>query len=123
MPTGADGESITVFQSPLDSYIGISAFQRIPDDSAVMVLKHFYAGFCASTVHRLYEIVLDLNDSPPERSTASLDPRPLTPEDGGTNILRSWFQIMVFNESNAEVLEQATRAASIDEFLKGLHAS
>ena len=88
-----------------------------------MVLKHFYIGFCVNTIHWLYEIVLDLNNSPPKHNAASLDPRPLTPEDGGTNILRSWFQIMVFNESNAEVLEQATRVASIDEFLKGLYAS
>ena len=30
---------------------------------------------------------------------------------------------MVFNESNAEVLKQAIKAASINEFLKGLYAS
>jgi len=91
MLTGTDGESITVFQSPLNPQIGISAFQRIPNDSAVMVLKHFYMGFCTSTVHQLYEIVLDLNNSPPEHSAASLDLRSLMPEDGGTNILYNWF--------------------------------
>jgi len=120
--TNAVGEPITVFQSPLNPQISISALQSIPDNSTVMVLKRFYTDFCASIVRRLYEIAPDLNDSPPERSAASSGVRP-TPIDGGTDILRSWFRIMVFNESDAEVLEHATKAASIDEFLQGLHAS
>ena len=88
-----------------------------------MVLKHFYAGFCTNTIHQLYKIIPDLNNSPLKCNTASLNPRPLTPKDSGTNILYNWFQIIVFNESNAEVLKQATRAISINKFLKGLYAS
>ena len=65
----------------------------------------------------------DLNDSLLERDAADLNSRPLIPKDSGTDILYSWFQIMVFNKSNAEVLKQATTAVSINGFLKDLHAS
>ena len=56
-----------------------------------MVLKHFYVGFYVSTVRWLYKIILDLDDSLLERSAASPDLRPLKPEDGGIDILHSWF--------------------------------
>ena len=88
-----------------------------------MVLKHFYTDFCVSTIYWLYKIVLDLNNSPLECSTTGLNLRPLKTEDGSTDILYSWFQIIIFNESNAKVLKWVTKAVSIDKFLKGLYAS
>jgi hypothetical protein len=37
--------------------------------------------------------------------------------------MRSWFRIMVLNDSEAEVLEHASRSRTIDGFLRGRLAS
>ncbi|OCK81046.1 hypothetical protein K432DRAFT_296380 [Lepidopterella palustris CBS 459.81] len=122
-PASAIGDHITVLQSPLDPKIPISALRDIPDDGTIIVFKHFYADLCATAVRRLYEVVPDLNDGPPDASSTSPDRRSPKLLDGGTDILRAWFRIMILNDSEAEALEHATKASTIDEFLKGRHAS
>ena len=69
----------------------LTSLQSIPNNNAITVLKRFYVDFCISTVHWLYKIVLDLNNSLLERNAADLDLRPLMLKDSGTNILYSWF--------------------------------
>ena len=64
---------------------------NIPNNSTIIVLKHFYVDFYISTVYWLYKIVPNLNNSRLERSAASLDLRPLKPKNSSTNILRYWF--------------------------------
>ncbi|KAH5383217.1 hypothetical protein HBI38_228920 [Parastagonospora nodorum] len=43
--------------------------------------------------------------------------------DTGGDIIRSWFRIMVLNDSEASTLEHATRSRTIDQFLLGCQAS
>ncbi|KAF2811922.1 uncharacterized protein BDZ99DRAFT_569863 [Mytilinidion resinicola] len=92
---------ITVHQSPLDPRVPIAELQHIPDDGTILIFKQFSANLCADAIRRLYTRILD----------------------GGTDILRAWFRVFVLHESEPDVLEHATQAATIDEFLKGRHAS
>jgi hypothetical protein len=88
---------------------------------AILVLKHFYLDLCADSIRRLYTIAPDLRDSPPNPgSPTSVDQ---AGQDAGTDIVRSWFRIMVLNDSEAGTLEHATRSKSIDQFLFGCQAS
>ena len=112
-------ERILILRSPLDPKIPIDSLQELPDDGTILVLKHFYTDLCADAVRRLYKIVPDLNDA---GSPSSPQKNPI-PRDGGTDILRAWFRIMVFNDSEADALEHATKARGIDEFLQGCYAS
>ncbi|KAF2175897.1 hypothetical protein K469DRAFT_609184 [Zopfia rhizophila CBS 207.26] len=120
-PTAEEpSEKIIILRSPLDPRIPINSLQNMPDDGTILVLKHFYTDLCADAVRRLYKIVPDLYDGAPASSPDLKSP---TPKDGGTDILRAWFRIMIFNDSEAEALEHATKATGIDDFLKGCHAS
>jgi hypothetical protein len=80
-------------------------------------LKHFYLDLCADSIRRLYTIVPDLSDAPKQPGS----PKP--ERDTGGDIIRSWFRIMVLNDSEAATLEHATRSRSIDSFLLGCQAS
>jgi hypothetical protein len=86
-----------------------------------LVLKHFYLDLCADSIRRLYTIVPDLCDAP--RRPGSPIPADQAGQDAGTDIIRSWFRIMVLNDSEASTLEHATRSKSIDQFLLGCNAS
>jgi hypothetical protein len=88
---------------------------------SILVLKHFYLDLCADSIRRLYNIVPDLSDSP--RQSGSPVPADQAGNDAGTDIIRSWFRIMVLNDSEAGTLEHATRSKSIDQFLMGCSAS
>jgi hypothetical protein len=114
-------EKIMIFQSPLDPKIPIDSLQGMPDDGAILVLKHFYLDLCADSIRRLYTIVPDLSDSP--KRPGSTAPSGQPPPDTGTDIIRAWFRIMVLNDSEASTLEHATRSRSIDHFLFGCQAS
>jgi hypothetical protein len=102
---------ITIIRSPLDPETPIDSLQGIADDGAILILKYFYIELCADSIRKLYTIVPDLSDSP----------RP--PADAGTDLIRSWFRIMVLNDSEASTLEQASRSNSIEQFLLGCQAS
>jgi hypothetical protein len=84
-------------------------------------LKHFYLDLCADSIRRLYNIVPDLSDTP--RKSGSTAPTDQVELDTGTDIIRSWFRIMVLNDSEAVTLEHAARSKSIDQFLLGCQAS
>ncbi|KAF2491329.1 hypothetical protein BU16DRAFT_468768 [Lophium mytilinum] len=114
---------ITVHQSPLDPRVPIAELQHIPDDGTILIFKHFYANLCADAIRRLYSIVPDLDDSKGIAFSANPDPPKARIIDGGTDILRAWFRVLVLHESEPDVLQHATQAATIDEFLKGRHAS
>lgn len=43
--------------------------------------------------------------------------------DHSAEIVGSWFRIMILNDSEAELLERASRSRSIDDFLRGCQAS
>jgi hypothetical protein len=88
---------------------------------AILVLKHFYLDLCADSIRRLYNIVPDLSDSP--QIFGSPDLTDQAEQDARTAIVRSWFRIMVLNDSEAATLEHATRSKSIDQFLQGCNAS
>ncbi|OAL52599.1 hypothetical protein IQ07DRAFT_505038 [Pyrenochaeta sp. DS3sAY3a] len=115
------GESIMILQSPLDPKIPMESLQGMPDDGTILILKHFYVDLCNEIIRRLYKIVPDLDDSPKRaKSPNSAD---TVHDDHGTDIVRAWFRIMVLNDSEASVLEHATRSRTIDSFLSGCHAS
>jgi hypothetical protein len=86
-----------------------------------LVLKHFYLDLCADSIRRLHNIVPDLSDTP--RKSGSTAPADQVELDTGTDIVRSWFRIMVLNDSEAVTLEHASRSKSIDQFLLGCQAS
>jgi hypothetical protein len=111
-------EKIMVLQSPLSPRIPISALQGMPDNGSIMVLKHFSNDLCAEGLRRLYTIVPDLDDS-----IRGKNPGSFGHIDTGTEIVRSWFRIMILNDSEAEVLEHASRSRTIDGFLRGRLAS
>ncbi|KAA8613932.1 hypothetical protein PtrV1_12840 [Pyrenophora tritici-repentis] len=115
------GETITILRSPLDPRIPIDSLQGMPDDGTILVLKHFYQDLCADSVRRLYSIVPDLDDS--RKQTDSPHQKDQTTVDNGTDIIRAWFRIMVLNDSEASILEHATRSKCIDDFLMGCQAS
>jgi hypothetical protein len=111
-------EKIMVLQSPLSPRIPISALQGMPDNGSIMALKHFSNDLCAEGLRRLYAIVPDLDDSvrgPNSGQSGNTD--------AGAEIMRSWFRIMILNDSEAEVLEHASRSRTIDGFLRGRLAS
>lgn len=85
------------------------------------MLKHFYLDLCADSIRRLHSIVPDLNDTPGQ--PGSPVPTEQVEQDSGTDIVRSWFRIMVLNDSEAGTLEHATRSKSINQFLLGCQAS
>jgi hypothetical protein len=89
----------------------------MPDDGSIRVLKQFQTDLCNDAIERLYRIVPDLDDRPPGPGIPQEQP------DGGAEIVRSWFRIMILNDSEAEVLEHASRSRCIDEFLAGCQAS
>ncbi|KAF2787452.1 hypothetical protein K505DRAFT_421768 [Melanomma pulvis-pyrius CBS 109.77] len=119
-PDKAGSERIMIFQSPLDPRIPIQSLTRMPNDGTILVLKHFYTDLCTEGVRRLYSIVPDLNDSV-EREDSQMKRQ--FSHDSGTNIVRTWFRIMIFNDSESEALQHATRSSSISEFLSGCRAS
>ncbi|KAL6710141.1 hypothetical protein ACN47E_009932 [Coniothyrium glycines] len=114
-------DNIMILQSPLEPAIPIVSLQDIlPDDGTILVLKHFSTDLCAHAIRRLYSIMPDLHFSGHRSDSPML-------EDGmndmGTDIVCSWFRIMILNESDVDALERATRSKSIAEFLAGCHAS
>lgn len=120
-PDSFNLEKIMILQSPLDPKIPIGSLQGMPDDGAILVLKHFYLDLCADSIRRLYAIVPDLNDAPSKAgSPSNNDP---SVHDSGTDIVRAWFRIMILNDSEAGTLEHATRSKSIHHFLLGCQAS
>ncbi|CAO2658311.1 Nn.00g060340.m01.CDS01 [Neocucurbitaria sp. VM-36] len=115
------GEKIMILQSPLDPRIPINSLEGMPDDGTILILKHFYLDLCADSIRRLYYIVPDLNDSPKGPGSPRIKDQPTA--DHGTDIVRAWFRIMVLNDSEAAILEHATRSRSIHDFLMGCQAS
>ncbi|KAH7070148.1 hypothetical protein FB567DRAFT_573641 [Paraphoma chrysanthemicola] len=120
-PDSFNLEKIMILQSPLDPKIPIGSLQGMPDDGAILVLKHFYLDLCADSIRRLYAIVPDLSDAP--RGPVSPSHSDSYVQDSGTDIVRAWFRIMILNDSEAGTLEHATRSKSIDQFLLGCQAS
>ncbi|KAF1953675.1 hypothetical protein CC80DRAFT_494275 [Byssothecium circinans] len=118
-PDKQNSEKIMILQSPLDPRIPIDSLQGMPDDGTILILKHFYRDLCIEGVRRLYSIIPDLNDAVRRPGSPVKDPV----QDSGTDIIRTWFRIMILNDSEAEALEHATRSKGIDEFLSGCHAS
>jgi len=110
-----------ILQSPLDPRIPINSLEGMPDDGTILILKHFYMDLCADSIRRLYNIVPDLDDS--RRPSDSHDGEDASAADAGTDIIRAWFRIMILNDSEAAVLEHATRSRSIDDFLQGCQVS
>lgn len=90
----------------------------MPDDGSIRVLKQFQTDLCNDAINRLYSIVPDLDDRPLRRDSPNGDSADL-----GVEIVRAWFRIMILNDSEAEVLEHASRSRCIDEFLAGCQAS
>ncbi len=117
------GEKIVILRSPLDPKIPIESLQGLPDDGTILILKHFYMDLCADSIRRLYTIVPDLNDGPQWSESGKEIQNVSLVDDAGTDILRSWFRIMVLNDSEAAQLEHATRSPSIHSFLSGCPAS
>jgi hypothetical protein len=117
-PDAEQFEKIMVLQSPLSPRIPMSSLQKMPDDGSIRVLKQFQTDICNDAIRRLYSIVPDLDDRP-RRSDSPND----NPSDIGVDIVRSWFRIMILNDSEAEVLEHASRSRCIDEFLAGCQAN
>ena len=111
-------EKILVLQSPLSPRIPISSLESMPDDGSIRVLKQFQTDLCNDAINRLYSIVPDLDDRPLRRDSPNGDS-----VDLGVEIVRAWFRIMILNDSEAEVLEHASRSRCIDEFLAGCQAS
>lgn len=111
-------EKIMVLQSPLSPRVPISALQGMPDNGSIIVLKHFSIDLCAESLRRLYSLVPDLDDSRQGINTGSFGKT-----DAGAEIVRSWFRITILNDSEAEVLEHASRSRTIDGFLRGCLAS
>jgi hypothetical protein len=87
---------------------------------SILTLKHFYLDMCADSIRRLYSIVPNLSDSHRPGFPASTDQ---IGQEVGAEIIRSWFRIMVLNDSEASTLEHATRSKSIGQFLMGCNAS
>jgi len=87
----------------------------------MIALKQFYLDICADSIRRLYTIAPDLYDYPNRSSSPII--AGLAVPDTGTDIVRSWFRIMVLNDSDAATLEHATRCKSIDQFLQSCQAS
>jgi hypothetical protein len=75
---------------------------------------------CADSIRRLYSIVPGLDDS---HRPGFLTPADQAGQEVGAEIIRSWFRIMVLNDSEAGTLEHATRSKSINQFLLGCNAS
>lgn len=96
----------------------MSSIQNLPDDGSIRVLKQFQTDICNDAIGRLYTIVPDLDDRPRRKDSPAEDQ-----PDVGAEIVRSWFRIMILNDSEAEVLEHASRSRCIDEFLAGCQAS
>ena len=107
-----------VLQSPLSPRIPMASIQNLPDDGSIRVLKQFQTDICNDAIRRLYSIVPDLDDRP-RRADSPNEEQP----DIGAEIVRAWFRIMILNDSEAEVLEHASRSRCIDEFLAGCQAS
>lgn len=108
-----------ILQSPLKPAIPIGSLQGI-DDGTILVLKHFSTDLCTDAIRRLYNILPDL-----QFSSESLN-SPIQAGyvgDTGTEIICTWFRIMILNDSEAETLERATRSKTIGEFLLGCQAS
>lgn len=118
-PDSAQFEKILVLQSPLSPRIPMSSLQTMPDDGSIKILKQFQTDLCNDAINRLYSIVPDLDDRPLRRSDSPNSDQ----IDLGVEIVRAWFRIMVLNDSEAEVLEHASRSRCIDEFLAGCQAS
>ncbi|KAJ8115380.1 hypothetical protein OPT61_g2970 [Boeremia exigua] len=118
-PDAAQFEKILVLQSPLSPRIPMSSLQSMPDDGSIKILKQFQTDLCNDAIDRLYSIVPDLDDRPLRRSDSPNGDQ----VDLGAEIVRAWFRIMVLNDSEAEVLEHASRSRCIDEFLAGCQAS
>ena len=114
-------EKIMILRSPLDPRIPINSLDGLPDDGTILVLKHFYLDLCADSIRRLYAIVPDLDDT--INRPVSPGTKEQTGPDTGTDIIRAWFRIMVLNDSEAAILEHATRSKSINDFLMGCQAS
>jgi hypothetical protein len=85
-----------------------------------LTLKHFYLDMCADSIRRLYSIVPGLDDS---HRPGFLAPADQAGQEVGAEIIRSWFRIMVLNDSEAGTLEHATRSKSINQFLLGCNVS
>ncbi|KAF1359343.1 hypothetical protein EJ07DRAFT_166325 [Lizonia empirigonia] len=117
-PDAEQFEKIMVLQSPLSPRIPMSSIQSLPDDGTIRVLKQFQTDICNDAIGRLYRIVPDLDDRPRRKDSPAEDQ-----PDVGAEIVRSWFRIMILNDSEAEVLEHASRSRCIDEFLAGCQAS
>ena len=96
----------------------MSSLQTMPDDGSIKILKQFQTDLCNDAINRLYSIVPDLDDRPLRRSDSPNGDQ----VDLGVEIVRAWFRIMVLNDSEAEVLEHASRSRCIDEFLAGCQA-
>jgi hypothetical protein len=120
-PDSFNLEKIMILQSPLDPKILIGSLQGMPDNGAILVLKHFYLDLCADSIRRLYTIVPDLSDG--SKKVGSPSPADQAANDNGTDIVRAWFRIMILNDSEAGTLEHATKSKSIDQFLFGCQAS
>lgn len=101
---------IIILRPPLDPRIPIDSLHGMDDDGTVIVLKYFYADLCREAVRRLKDIVPDLYDGALPSSA-----RPRSP-------VRAWFRIMILNDSEAEALENVTKAKRIDDHLNGCHA-
>lgn len=110
---------ITIVQSPLTPDALVKTSDGV-DSEAALIVQHFSDDLCASAVNRLYSIVPDLRPS-----SFSLNPSAQTEVIGdvGTQIVRSWFRIMILHDSDPDSLARATRARSIDEYLFGCRAS
>lgn len=117
-PDAEQFEKIMVLQSPLSPRIPMSSIQNLPDDGSIRVLKQFQTDICNDAIRRLYSIVPDLDDRS-RRTDSSVDDQ----SDDGAEIVRAWFRIMILNDSEAEVLEHASRSRCIDDFLAGCQAS
>lgn len=117
-PDTENFEKILVLQSPLSPRIPMSSLQSMPDDGSILVLKQFQTELCNEAIGRLYSIVPDLDDRPRRNDSPNADQ-----VDVGVEIVRAWFRIMILNDSEASVLEHASRSRSISEFLAGCQAS
>ena len=111
-------QKIVVLQSPLSPRIPTSSLQDMPGDGSILVLKRFQTDLCEEGIRRLYSVVPDLDDSYRRSDSPMQDEM-----DQGAGIVRSWFRIMILNDSDAEILAHASRSRSIDDFLRGCKAS
>jgi hypothetical protein len=110
---------ITVLQSPSEPEIPIESLKGM-GNGAILILKNFSTDLCADAIRRLYHIVPDLRSSAPRSDSQILNE---TLGNTGTDIVCSWFRIMILNDSEADALARATLSRSIGEYLSGCQAN